>query len=280
MGLVFGIVAAPCVDPFSIGLLTYVASKANPFLGFIMFFTLSLGLGFPYLWLGFFSSNLQKLPKSGLWMVWVKKVFGLILFGMPLYFLNPLMPKDFIRLAVPVYLAVCGLLLGWVFTENKSGIYWFVALFHKSDYFKKFQHAFGAFLILSGLLVYKAWPQAVELPFQAYSSALLQEAQKDKKPVFIDFTASWCLPCKELEVKTFSAKVVHDAFGEGGWVLLKADLSQYSSDPVEDLKKTYGIMGVPTLVFIGADGLEKKALRAIGFITADDLLKKISQISH
>ena len=277
MGLVFGIVAAPCVDPFSIGLLTYVAAKANPFLGFIMFFTLSLGLGFPYLWLGFFSSNLQKLPRSGMWMVWVKKVFGMILLGMPLYFLNPMMPKDFNHIAVPVYLILSGILLGWVFTENKTGIYWLVSLFHPSHYFKKFQHAFGVFLILAGFLTYRAWPQPAEITFQAYNANLLQQAAKEKKPVFIDFTASWCLPCKELEIKTFSDSRVQEAFK--GWLLLKADLSQYDSGPVEELKKTYEIMGVPTLVFVGADGAERKNLRAIGFIPPEDLVQKITSIS-
>jgi thiol:disulfide interchange protein DsbD len=265
--LVFGIVAAPCVDPFSIGLLTFVATKANPFLGFIMFFTLSLGLGFPYIWLGFFSNELQRLPKSGMWMVWVKKVFGLILLGMPLYFLSPLMPKDFNHYAVTAYLLVCGLLLGWVF----SGV-------GVTAGFKKFQHVFGIFLLVMGLLVYKAWPQPVELPFQNYDSSLLQQAQKDKKHVFIDFSASWCLPCKELEVKTFSDPKVHEAFKN--WVLLKADLSQYSSGPVEELKKTYGIMGVPTLVFVGTDGQEEKNLRAVGFISVGDLLEKISKTEN
>ena len=267
MGLVFGIVAAPCVDPFSIGLLTFVAAKANPFLGFIMFFTLSLGLGFPYVWLGFFSNELQRLPKSGMWMIWVKKVFGLILLGMPLYFLSPLMPKDFNHYAVTAYLLVCGILLGWVF----SGV-------GVTAGFKKFQQVFGIFLLVMGLLVYKAWPQPMELPFQNYDSSLLQQAQNDKKHVFIDFSASWCLPCKELEVKTFSDPKVHEAFKS--WVLLKADLSQYSSGPVEELKKTYGIMGVPTLVFVDTDGQEEKNLRVVGFISAGDLLQKISKTEN
>jgi len=266
MGLVFGIVAAPCVDPFSIGLLTFVAAKANPFLGFIMFFTLSLGLGFPYLWLGFFSTELQRLPKSGMWMVWVKKIFGLVLFGMPLYFLNPLLPKGFDHYAVSIYLVACGMLLGWIFSG--AGV---------TPGFKKFQHVFGIVFVLMGLSVYKLWPQPVELPFRNYSAELLAQAQKDKKPVFIDFTASWCLPCRELEVKTFSDIKVHAALQD--WVLLKADLTQYSSAPVEELKKTYGIMGVPTLVFIGPDGDEIKDLRTIGFISIDELLKKLWMFS-
>jgi thiol:disulfide interchange protein DsbD len=265
MGLVFGIVAAPCVDPFSIGLLTFVAAKADPLLGFIMFFTLSLGLGFPYLWLGFFSSGIQKLPKSGMWMVWVKKIFGFVLLGMPLYFLGPLLPDGFNRFAVPAYLILCGVLLGWVFSGTGVTIS-----------FKRFQHVFGIFLVLAGLAAFKAWPQAVELPFQEYSQEFLEKAKAEKKPVFVDFTASWCLPCKELELNTFSDPKVHAALKD--WVLLKADLTQYSSGPVEVLKKDYAIMGVPTLLFIGQDGMEQKNLRAVGFLTAEELLQRLRQV--
>lgn len=264
MGLVFGIVAAPCVDPFSIGLLTFVAAKANPYLGFIMFFTLSLGLGFPYVWLGFFSNEIQRLPRSGMWMVWVKKIFGMILLGMPLYFLNPVMPKDLNHYLVPGYLVVCGALLGFVFSGQ--GV---------TAGFRTFQKLFGAGLLVLGFTVFQAWPKPVELPFVPYDPAVLAQAQKEGKPVFIDFSANWCLPCKELEIKTFSDPRVHEALEN--WVLLKADLTQYSSGPVEDVKRAYGIMGVPTLVFMGRDGKEKKDLRAVGFISVDEMLQKTAR---
>ncbi len=264
MGLVFGIVAAPCVDPFSIGLLTFVAAKANPYLGFIMFFTLSLGLGFPYVWLGFFSTEIQRLPRSGMWMVWVKKIFGMILLGMPLYFLNAVMPPHWNHVLTPVYLILSGILLGFVFSGK--GV---------MPGFKKFQIAFGVFLIAMGLLVYRAWPQPVELNFAAYQDSLIQQAKKEGKPVFIDFSANWCLPCKELEIKTFPDARVREELKP--WVLLKADLTQYSSGPVEELKKHYGIQGVPTLIFLGADGNERKDLRAVGFITPDEMIAKLQK---
>jgi thioredoxin:protein disulfide reductase len=263
MGLVFGIVAAPCVDPFSIGLLTFVAAKANPYLGFVMFFTLSLGLGFPYVWLGFFSNEIQRLPRSGMWMVWVKKVFGLILLGMPLYFLNPVMPKNLNHILTPAYVVLAGFLLGFIFSGK--GV---------APGFKKFQMVFGVFLIVLGSFVYRIWPQPVELPFSDYQASLVEQAEKEGKPVFIDFSAAWCLPCKELEIKTFSDPRVRMAFKN--WALLKADMTQFSSGPVEDLKKTYGIQGVPTLIFLNPNGQERQELRTVGFITPEEMLAKIN----
>lgn len=266
MGLVFGIVAAPCVDPFSIGLLTYVAAKANPFLGFILFFTLSLGLGFPYLWLGFFSGEIGHLPKAGTWMVWVKKVFGLVLLGMPLYFLAPLLPEGFNRMAVPAYLGMGGVLLGWVFAGKSVTVG-----------FKNFQRIAGVLLILGAAGLFQAWPKPVESYFNSYDPSLLSLARSEGRPALVDFSASWCIPCKELEIKTFSDPKVREALSH--WVLLKADLTQYSSGPVEALKKQFGIMGVPTLVFVGPNGLEREDLRVVGFVSADDLLEKIEKTS-
>jgi thiol:disulfide interchange protein DsbD len=232
-----------------------------------MFFTLSLGLGFPYVWLGFFSNEIQRLPKSGMWMVWVKKVFGLILLGMPLYFLNPLMSKNLNHVLTPVYVVLAGILLAFIFSGN--GV---------MPGFKKFQVVFGVFLIALGLLVYRIWPQPIELSFVNYQSTLVERAQKEGKPVFIDFTAAWCLPCKELEIKTFSDSRVRE--GHKNWVLLKADMTQFSSGPVEELKKTFGIQGVPTLIFLSDDGQERKDLRTVGFITPEELIDKINQVTN
>ena len=95
MGLTMGIVAAPCIGPFVLGLVTYVAAKADPFFGFLMFFVLALGLGAPYLVLAVFSGKIKKLPRAGVWMESVKHIFGFILIGMALYFILPLLPKIF-----------------------------------------------------------------------------------------------------------------------------------------------------------------------------------------
>ena len=74
MGLTLGIVAAPCLGPFVLGLLTWVASMGSPWLGFLVFFTLSLGLGLPLFFLAVFSGRIESLPRSGEWMLWVRLI--------------------------------------------------------------------------------------------------------------------------------------------------------------------------------------------------------------
>ncbi len=85
MGLTVGIIAAPCIGPFVLSLLIFVGEQGNPFLGFWLFFTLALGLGVPFLILGTFSGMISGMPRSGVWMVWVRKLFGVILIGMAIH---------------------------------------------------------------------------------------------------------------------------------------------------------------------------------------------------
>ncbi len=86
-GLAVGVFAAPCIGPPIIALLTYVGTKRDLWFGFWSFFVLALGLGAPYLVLGTFSGLLKKLPKSGIWIVWVKKVFAVILLAVGFFYL-------------------------------------------------------------------------------------------------------------------------------------------------------------------------------------------------
>jgi len=65
----------------------------SPWLGFIIFFTLSLGLGLPLFFLAIFSGQIDKLPRSGEWMLWVRKLMGWVLVGMAAYFIRPILPK-------------------------------------------------------------------------------------------------------------------------------------------------------------------------------------------
>ena len=90
LGAVIGVIAAPCLAPFVVALLAFVGQTGNPWLGWWLFFALALGLGIPYVVLGTFSGLLTRLPKSGMWMVWVKRVFGVALFAVAAWIVSPL----------------------------------------------------------------------------------------------------------------------------------------------------------------------------------------------
>lgn len=92
MGLVAGVIAAPCVGPIVAGVLLYVARQQDVVLGGGMLFVFALGLGVIFVVLGTFSSLLNKLPRAGGWMESVKVVFGAVFFGMALYYLRYVVP--------------------------------------------------------------------------------------------------------------------------------------------------------------------------------------------
>jgi len=89
MGLTMGFVAAPCIGPVVVGLLTYVASTGSPFVGMRLFLTLSFGLGMPYLFLAYFAEAVRRLPRAGGWMNWVHRAFGVLLLGLSFYYILP-----------------------------------------------------------------------------------------------------------------------------------------------------------------------------------------------
>ena len=93
LGATVGVIAAPCLAPVLVALLAYVGQRGDPWLGWWLFFVLACGLGLPYVVLGTFSSLLTQLPKSGKWMVWVKRIFGVLLLGAAIWVTMPVWPK-------------------------------------------------------------------------------------------------------------------------------------------------------------------------------------------
>ena len=87
-GMFVGVFAAPCIGPPVLALLAAVADNGNPRYGLLAFFVFSLGLGFPYLLLGTFSSLVTKLPKAGGWLIWVERIFGVVLLGFSIFYLS------------------------------------------------------------------------------------------------------------------------------------------------------------------------------------------------
>jgi thiol:disulfide interchange protein DsbD len=87
MGAVSGLVAAPCSAPVMAAVLTWVSATKSGVLGFIYLFVFSLGMCTLLVIVGLFSGSLARLPRAGMWMVWVKRLFALIMLGVAEYYL-------------------------------------------------------------------------------------------------------------------------------------------------------------------------------------------------
>jgi thiol:disulfide interchange protein DsbD len=214
MGLTLGVVAAPCLVPFVLGLLTWVASMGSPWLGFLIFFTLSLGLGVPLFFLAMFSGNLEKLPGSGEWMLWVRKLMGWVLVGMAAYFVRPLLPSSVGVFGLAGVALAAGLHLGWI-DRTQAGFKAFGVL---RSVVGVAGAVVGAFLLGSWLMV------GPGVSWQPYSDEVMEQAHKSNKPVIVDFSATWCTPCRELDDITFrDPQVVKQA--QDDFVMVKVDLT-------------------------------------------------------
>ena len=263
-GLGVGIIAAPCVGPFVVAVLALIAQKGDLGFGVQTMFTLSLGLGFPYLFLATFSNLLQALPRSGDWMVWVKHVFGLLMAGIGLYYILIGVAPDFAPWVLPVALLVGG---GWLgFLDHSAG---------EKGRFKAFTQVAGLLAVIAGVVMGTTLYQASmrTLKFQAYDAAAVQASVAAGRPVMMDFSADWCVPCHELELVTFTdPRVVAEAKRFDRY---KVDLTKYNSTEANETRKRYGIAGVPTVVFLGPDGAEIAPARVEGFLKPDLFLERM-----
>jgi thioredoxin:protein disulfide reductase len=267
MGLTLGVVAAPCIGPFVLGLLTWVAGMGSPWLGFLVFFTLSLGLGIPLFILAIFSGQLEKLPRSGGWMVWVRKLMGWVLIGMAVHFLRPILPESLSVVLLAAVALAAGLHLGW-FDKSQAN---FAA-------FPWMKTGVGvACLVLAAFLVTSWAMRGPGVAWKPYTNEVIQEAQRLKKPVIIDFYATWCTPCRELEEVTFhDASVVKEA--EKDFIMVKVDVTQGGDPFHEQLLQQYGVKGVPTVVFLDSDGRERLDLRLLDYLPPPQFLGFMAEL--
>lgn len=268
MGLTLGIVAAPCVGPFVIGLLTYVAQLQSVVLGFWMFFILALGLGLPYLFLAMFSSRIHNLPRSGAWMVGVRVIFGLVLIGMAIYFILPLLGD-----------AGNWIFGGFIFL---SGFYLIVIDKNGRDarIFLTLKNVIGIVAVVVStwlLMPGKTAGTVAELNWQKPATLeAFDAALRTDQPVLLDFYADWCIPCREMDNFTFTdPRVVEQVTA---FQLIKIDLTTAKGEFEQTLQKRYAVKGVPTYVFLNPAGEELTNLRLTGFEKAEDFLKRLQQV--
>ena len=275
MGMIAGLVASPCTSAPLSGALLYVAQSGDLFTGAITLYLLALGMGVPLILITLFGNKI--LPKSGMWMETVKKLFGFVMLALPVFLISRILPDEW----TPRLWAMLGtaFFIWFAFQMPKNGTGW----------------VFRILFLVAAMISVKplqSWvwgesqaPSAVEnkavshVEFkQVKSEAELQQAlaENNKPLVMLDLYADWCVACKEFEKETFSDPSVQKAFGD--MLLLQVDMTK-NSEENRALMTKYKVLGLPTILFFSRDGKEIEGSRVNGFMPPVEFLQWIKKIS-
>lgn len=265
MGLTVGFIAAPCIGPLVLSLLVYVGQMGNAFLGFFMFFVLSLGLGFPYIFLALFSSSITKLPRSGEWMEGVKVIFGIIMLGLALYTAQPLISPKIYDIIFPLFLIIGGAYL--ILVDRKAV---------NAKTYTRIKYTLAIIGIIWGAsnLNFSNDEQVIAGNKLEWQNLMTQTdintsiaKTAGNKPTMIDFYADWCAQCKELDKYTYvDPKIIELSKKFNN---IKVDLTNGD----KEIEGKYKILGLPVVTFIDNKGNELTDLRVTGFLKPDEFLK-------
>ena len=274
MGMIAGLVASPCTSAPLSGALLYVAQSGDLFTGAITLYLLALGMGVPLILITLFGNKI--LPKSGMWMETVKKLFGFVMLALPVFLISRILPDEW----TPRLWAMLGtaFFIWFAFQIPKNGTGW----------------VFRILFLVAAMISVKplqtwVWgetstPSAVEnkaishVEFKKVKSeAELQQvlSENNKSLVMLDLYADWCVACKEFEKETFSDSSVQKAFGD--MLLLQVDMTK-NSEENRALMTKYKVLGLPTILFFNQDGKEIEGSRVNGFMPPVEFLHWIQKI--
>ncbi len=244
-GAASGTIASPCLSPGLALVLSMVATLGNKFLGFILLFAFGVGSSVPLLVIGTFSSALQLLPRAGVWMIEVKKLFGFMLLGMCFYYLSNILP---------LFLTLALLSTACFF----AGLYYFYSITSFDTKTWRFiKNSLAYIFIVTGVFVgYHAVKtyfiqEQLSLFTRDYQGAL-QQARVEQKKIFLDIGATYCSLCKRIETKILNHPQVQAQLQR--FIPVYIDATNARSEPYVTLQALYSILGLPTLLLINYDG--------------------------
>ncbi len=269
IGLTVGLVAAPCVGPFVVGLLVWVATKGSPWFGFLVFLVLSLGMGVPLFILALLSGRIPSLPRSGEWMLWVRKLMGWVMVLMAVYFIRPLFSEVLGAVLLALAFIAAGVHLGWV-DSTRAG-------FRAFSWVKKGVGVCG--IITAAMLVWPLMVVGESIHWQAYSEKVFEDAKNSGKPIIVDFAADWCVPCREMEKRVFRDPAVVENAGKY-FAMIRVDLTERANRETERMVRRFNIDGVPTVVFLKPGGEERQDLRVLELMPKNRFLLRMDDLRN
>ena len=274
MGFLSALIVGPCVAPPLAGALVYIGQTGDAVLGGMALFVMSLGMGVPLLLIGLGAGRF--MPKPGGWMENITKIFGIIMLGVAIWLLDRVLSPSIIMslwallfLATAIYLKT----QSNMFAELASsilfilGVVLLVGLISGStNPLKPLEKLTGsANIIKEDKLVFHKIKNISELEFAIKNS---------NKPVMLDFWASWCVSCKELEKITFKDEEVMKKLQN--FTLLTADVT-LNNDEDKALQKMFGVVGPPALIFWDKDKKEVNSSKIVGYKNPKEFLEILNK---
>lgn len=261
------LILSPCVTPPLAGALMYISSTGNILLGGIALFALGIGSGIPLLLIALFGQKI--LPKTGSWISISKQLLALMMLGVALYLISK---------TISGYDELLG--LTW-------GVISLVVLGSNLKCLRKPWIARAAIVILISIsLVLNAYwdKQKIKQVDEKFTwvttpNQLEQElalAKVKQKPVILDFYASWCSACKELDIRTFSNPEVQTYFKN--YELIRVDVTDNNPD-TQLLQNRYQIFALPTILMLDQNNTLINGLQSYGFINSREFMVKLQSLS-
>ena len=242
-GAASGTVASPCLSPGLVLLLSIVSTTGNPIIGFALLFAFGIGLSIPLLIIGTFSGSMHILPRAGMWMVYVKQLFGLMMIGICLYLLKPLVDGDHLTAIGAILYCIAGiaLLIKQYNTHQKIS-------FNSQTGISIICFAIGMLLLLLPIFKPHTDKEGIRIAWCTHYPDAHQQALTENKNLLIEVNAPYCSICTAIEGKFFCEKSVCSAVGN--CIPVQINGADSSIEAHEKLKKQYNIIGAPTLLLI------------------------------
>lgn len=248
-GAASGTISSPCALPGLTLLLGIAATYTNPFMGFLLLFVFGFGTSMPLLIIGTFSSSMNLFPRAGTWMVEVKKIFGSLLLAMCVYYLNNILPWHITLWLMAGLSGICGLM--YLYGSVKT----------TSSFWKKLDTIIGIACIIGAMVGSMYAYQATTGNEHTADSVWLTDYQKatmiahaQHKYILLDFGASFCSICKEIDRTILRDPAVLRALDMV--VPLKVDGTNPQNQPYAQLQEEFHVTAFPTLLLINPETKE------------------------